>query len=117
MATKTTMEEWAQLVLILGRYRRADRPDRQVAQDAAEIRRDAETLSRLAVEDCNRGLNEREEKREERLRARIEARVAEGYDGIRCRFGGDPRGYVVALVCRDGEHNGWGGAESGWGVG
>jgi hypothetical protein len=110
------MEAWAQLVLLMGKYRRAERRDSEVARDAAEIRRAAERLASLAEADCNRGLSAREEAKEGRLREQIAALVAEGYDGMTARFGGDPRGYVVALVCRDGEHNSWGGAESGWGV-
>lgn len=116
MSRQSSMEEWARLVLILGKYRRAERRDDEVASDATEIRRAAEHLSSLAEADCNRGLSGREEAKEARLREKVVALVAEGYDGLTPRFGGDPRGYVVALVCRDGEHNSWGGAESGWGV-
>lgn len=110
------LESWAQLVLLLGKYRRPGRRDNEVARDAAEIRRMAAILATLAVAECNTGLSERQQTREERTSAKLAALVAEGYEGLTCRFGGDPRGYVFALVCRDGEYNSWGGAESGWGV-
>ena len=114
---KSELESWAQLVLLLGKYRRDGRRDNEVASDAAALKRKAESLSRLAVEACNRGLTEREERRVEAMQDRLASIVINGYEGVRLRFGGDPRGYVVALVCRDGEHNSWGGAESGWGIG
>lgn len=31
-------------------------------------------------------------------------------------FSGDPRGYTVKVLLRNGRHNTWGGAEDGWGV-
>jgi len=31
-------------------------------------------------------------------------------------FGGDPRGYTVKVILRNGKYNTWGGAEDGWGV-
>lgn len=112
-----TTEDNAKLLLLLGKYRRPERTAAEVARDFVSLLRDSRAIARLAEAECNRGLSGREEAREEALRARIAALVSEGYDGLTPRFGGDPRGYVVKLVCRDGEHNSWGGAEEGWGVG
>jgi len=112
----SNLERWAQLVLLLSKYRRAGRRDNEVARDAAEIRRLSASLAAFAAGECNRSLSDREKAREERIGAKLTALVAEGYEGLALRLSGDPRGYVVSLVCRDGEYNSWGGAESGWGV-
>lgn len=110
-------EDNARLLLLFGKYRRPERTDAEVARDVVSLLWGSRALTRLAEAECNRGLSGREETREKALRARIAALVSEGYDGLTPRFGGDPRGYVVKLVCRDGEYNTYGGAEEGWGVG
>jgi hypothetical protein len=36
--------------------------------------------------------------------------------GMKCRIGGDPRGFVVSVFLPSGRSNSWGGKEHGWGV-
>lgn len=56
----------------------------------------------------------------ERRESRIETRIAEivkelpTLTGV--RFGGDPRGFVVAVFRKDGQYDSWGGPSYGWGI-
>lgn len=54
------------------------------------------------------------EKREGQIEKRI-AKIVEPF-GLRVRFGGDPRGFTVALYFPDNSYNSWGGQENGWGI-
>lgn len=84
-----------------------------------EFCRDCRALTKLAEEECNRSLTEKEEKRRDRLRADVEAYCKTV--GMVADFYGDPRGYVVKVKWPDlGENtpsNTWGGPVDGWGVG
>ena len=79
---------------------------------ASLILRDAATMQRLAVADCNRGLTPAEQKRDEQCQERIVSRCEP--HGIKPNFQGDPRGAVVKLILPSGKWNSWGGAECGF---
>lgn len=74
----------------------------------------ARGMQRLATEECNRQLTEREQARQERLKLAVHA-MAKSW-GIVAHVGDDPRGYCIKLMLPSGTYNTWGGAECGWGV-
>lgn len=76
--------------------------------------KDATTVQRLAVAECERELSEKEKRRDELAQARIKLRLAA--HGVGVKFNGDPRGYAVKLLFKSGLYNTWGGVEEGWGV-
>lgn len=100
-----------QLAAILA-SRRPDLSAYQVAGDAAEIYRLAQSQARLALASCNYGLSERQEKRQETIAKEIGA-VAEFYK-LTAQCFGDPRGYTVKLNGKDIRSNSFGG--DGFGV-
>lgn len=69
----------------------------------------AEQLHKLAEDDCNYGLDERQETRREKIQAEV-IQIANAF-GFDAETSGDPRGCVVKLIDtrnpRDGD--GWGG--------
>lgn len=78
---------------------------------AVELVRLAETLSRYAVQDCNRGLTERQEAQRDKAAQRFrDLAKALGFDA---RTSGDPRGAVAYLINPakpeegDGFNDGW----------
>jgi hypothetical protein len=81
---------------------------------AKRVRWHAARLARLAVDDCNYGLTEKQE-REKATSRKLIAKELKPY-GITCNFSGDPRGYVVKCRLPSGKYNTWGGKESGWGI-
>lgn len=82
--------------------------------DVRAFLRDAATLARLAVVNCNRELTKAEDKRDDAATARVLARAKAL--GLEADVDGDPRGYVVKLHLPGGSFNTWGGKESGYGV-
>lgn len=68
-----------------------------------------------AAGEIYREWEERCELREKKTEERI-VKLAEQLPGVRVRFGGDPRGYTVALHLPTGASNSWGGKEYGYGV-
>ena len=94
---------------VLAKYApRATFSSENVARDAAEIMRTARGIQRLAVEDCNRPLLERERKRWRALDLSIGLSLARY--GATVTTHGDPRGCVVKIKFKDGErHDDFGG--------
>jgi len=80
---------------------------------AKELTTIAQALDRLAVQDCNHGLLEHQEKRREALTEKF-GKLAHAL-GFDAETGGDPRGCVAKLHDPDDKGSGdnWGG---GWGV-
>lgn len=79
------------------------------------VLRNAATVQRLAVKECNEELTASDRRRDQLAQARIRALVEP--HGIKPRFGGDPRGYCVKLLLpKTKKWNTWGGAEEGYGV-
>ena len=81
------------------------------------ILRNAATIQRLAVEDCNRQISDGERKQ----RADAESRIVTACDQcgtnsrrIKPTFNGDPRGCCVKLLLPSGRWNSWGGAAAGY---
>ena len=72
------------------------RTPRDAAQDAAELCRFANSLSRLNEMACNCGLTERQEQRKQNLQTRIKA-VLERAGLVLNHFESDPQGYAVYL--------------------
>lgn len=70
-------------------------PLNMIASDVAELRSAARSLERLAIEDCNYGLSDRQFKRRDRLVETVDA-IAKTYD-LSAHCSGDPRGLVVRL--------------------
>jgi hypothetical protein len=89
---------------------------REAAQDAVELCRLANSLSRLNEIACNNGLTERQERRKQNLQTRINAAL-EGTGLVLNHFESDPRGYAVYLDLPDGSYNSFGGRECGYGIG
>lgn len=83
------------------------------ADDALAILRDANTIQRIAVEECNRELSEQEKQADKRAVNRIRVRCAR-VAGVVPSFSGDPRGAVVKIRFPSGEWNSMGGPEDGW---
>lgn len=79
-------------------------------------RRHGRLQERLCSEPDDDGrLGRMDERLEERIKALVSA------DPLACAIkgvilGGDPRGYTVKVLLRNGKYNTWGGAEDGWGV-
>lgn len=92
------------------------RTPREAAQDAAELCRLANSLSRLNEIVCNCGLTERQERRKQNLQTRIKT-VLKGAGLALNHFNSDPRGYAVYLNLPDGSYNSFGGRECGYGIG
>lgn len=86
----------------------------QIANDAFLLIRYASSLSNYAVQDCNVGLTEKQDKAVDSIRKRV-AQITETY-GVKATFSGDPRGYVTHLHFPSGIYNTMGGAEAGWGI-
>jgi hypothetical protein len=80
------------------------RMPRDAAQDAAELCRLANSLSRLNEIACNSGLTERQEQRKQNLQTRIKS-LLERTGLILNHFESDPRGYAVYLDLPDGSYN------------
>lgn len=93
-----------------------DRNPIHIAGVARTLMRHAATLGRLAVKDCNVGLTDDELAKENRTQVKIGELCRDELPGVRPKFNGDPRGYVVKLILPTGLYNTWGGAEDGWGV-
>ena len=76
------------------------------------ILRNAATIQRIAVAECNRELTAREGA----ASAACEARIKEACKPWRIRpnFNGDPRGACVKLLLPSGRYNSFGGAEDGY---
>lgn len=70
------------------------------------VLRDAATLQRLALKDCNEGLTADETNRERQAQVRITGRCAP--HGITPVYSGDPRGACVKLHVPSGKTNDWG---------
>ncbi len=77
------------------------RTPREAADDAAEVCRLANSLSRLNEIACNCGLTERQERRKQILQTRIKT-VLERAGLVLNHFESDPRGYAVYLDLPDG---------------
>ena len=92
------------------------RTPREAAQDAAELRRLANSLNRLNEIASNSGLTERQERRKQNLQTRIKA-VLERAGLVLNHFESDPRGYAVYLDLPDGSYKNFGGRECGYGIG
>lgn len=99
------------LAAMLGRIR-PDLKSYQVALDAAQIVTLTKRMANYALQHCNYGLTERQEKIQKSTSKKIET-VASFY-GLKAHCYGDPRGYVVRLEGEGIEKNGWG---DGFGVG
>ena len=85
----------------------------QAATDLARlILRNASSLDRLAVKQCNEPWTDGDEKQVEQARERINAACKTW--GIVPNYSRDPRGAVVKLLLPSGRHNSWGGAEEGF---
>lgn len=86
-----------------------------IALRSAELIKLGNTLSNLAVADCNYGLSPRQETRRENIIKRISAIGKEL--GVTFETNGDPRGYVLKLMTpKTGAYNSMGGASEGWGI-
>jgi hypothetical protein len=109
---RSQIENLCQLTAYLA-FRAGLRPLPNVTQDASEIHAHARQLHKLAEADCNTGLTKRQQAREDLLQRRTVA-LLEPY-GLKAKFGGDPRGYVVKILGLPG--NTWGGDSEGFGVG
>jgi hypothetical protein len=83
----------------------------EAAQDAAELCRLANSLSRLNEIACNSGLTERQERRKQNLQTRIKT-VLERAGSVLNHFKSDPRGYAVYVDQPDGTYNSFGGSET-----
>lgn len=80
----------------------------EVARDAMEIMRAARSLQKLAIDQCNRELSEREKKRERAQEANLKVMLARY--GAAVTASGDPRGHVVKVKFKNGErYNDFGG--------
>lgn len=90
-------------------------PQPILALRVSELIKLGNTLSNLAVANCNYGLSPRQETRRDNIRDRIAAIGKEL--GVTFTTGGDPRGYVLKLKTPEsGRYNSFGGREDGWGV-
>ena len=76
------------------------------------ILRNAATLDRLAVKQCNDPWTDCDERQVEQARARIDEACKPW--GIVAAYSRDPRGAVVKLLLPSGRYNSWGGAEEGF---
>ena len=101
---------------------RTDRLDHETARRAAtSIVRDAKTLGRIAVRDCN-GEPVSPEMREREGRCMVRVGQWCRRFGLGAHFNGDPRGFPVKVTGLTDVHgrpayNTWGGASDGWGIG
>jgi hypothetical protein len=111
----TDLQNFATVVALFAKYAPNGRTPNQIGEDAAAFKGVAERIAKHAENECNRPVSAAEEKRAERNEAKLREILAP-YDGLAVKVTGDPRGYIVRLVCRDQECNTWGGAEDGWGV-
>ena len=76
------------------------------------VLRNAATIQRLAVEDCNRGCTSAQVKQDAACQRRITAACHPW--GITPTYNGDPRGAVVKLLLPSGTWNSFGGREDGF---
>lgn len=76
------------------------------------ILRNASTIQRISVNECNRELTPGERKQDEACQRRI-MEACQPW-GILPRFNGDPRGCCVKLLLPSGRWNSFGGAEDGY---
>tara|TARA_Y100000034_G_C6519591_1_gene223560 strand:- start:5 stop:505 length:501 start_codon:yes stop_codon:yes gene_type:complete len=116
--TRRSMSETTRLHVLLMRTRR---DDVDALRAARSMVRDACTLGRLAVKECN-GEHVPQDLREREAHCvrRIETWCTRF--GLKASFNGDPRGYpvkITGLVDAYGRptYNTWGGAVDGWGIG
>ena len=79
---------------------------------ARSILRDAATIQRHAINECNREVTPGEVTRAEDCQRRI-LEACKPW-GIKPNFGGDPRGACVKLILPSGRYNSWGGPEDGY---
>lgn len=100
----SNLEDAMRFAVLLARYAPAGHPDHWIVRDALAIGRDARSLARHAVNECNFPVTEREVKRAAMLRARLATALAP-YAAI-LETSGDPRGYVVKVRVVRGESNG-----------
>lgn len=90
--------------------------------DAAVLLRFAKRYAKIQERWCNDDMSGTPGA-EDRLRAK-EAQLEEIIRGIvknmpsltGVKFSGDPRGYCVKVIRKDGRYNTWGGADDGWGI-
>jgi len=78
-------------------------------RDAKSIMRNASTVQRLAIDQCNANISEEDARRGRRAEKRIRM-VCDCYSGFVPDFSGDPRGHVVSITVPSGEYNYLGGS-------
>ena len=86
---------------------------------ASDLGRVAKKAARLAIWQCNEPEpSEGYFERQEALLDRRMEKIKREHDltGLTWDITGDPRGYCLKLHTPNGDHNTWGGKESGWGV-
>lgn len=93
----TTRKDLIEFALLLGREVRTN------PEQVMRLLRMARSYQTLAVNDCNRGLTDKEEARREGLRVKIKAWAK--YHKCGAVLGGDPRGAVVKLKVPSGATN------------
>lgn len=82
--------------------------------DLLAFLKNARSFARLQVIACNRDTTPAEDKRDAKL---VDCLMNQARAwGLKCKLGGDPRGFTVKLFFPGGEYNSWGGKEEGWGV-
>ena len=92
------MERAIKLNLGLNSYR--------VSQDAEEMMRLGKRLANYSLNDCNAGLNDRQEASRDKIAEKAKE-LAKTYN-LTAHCYGDPRGYVLRLDGEGVERNGWG---------
>lgn len=87
------------------------------ACERVQIAKDSVALHTLSEANCNGELSKYQESREraimERFKSFEQRHASNDYTFL---FDGDPRGYVVKVVRRDGRFNSYGGPEHGMGI-
>ena len=110
--TKAQLNEYLSTYKMLEEEARPKLISLQIKGVMDSLHRYETTLHRLAEQDCNYGLTEKEEKKETNIKKKVEAIAFQL--GFEVKFNGDPRGGAIRLLIPSGKSNNLDGET--WGI-